>query len=119
MPDETLIEIRIFKGKNKQEPYLKWLKTIKDPSTKARIQYRLRRMEVEDNFGDARSLGQGVYELKFHFGPGYRIYFGSAGRYIVILLCGGDKKSQEADIKTAKALWKEYKEMEDASIKEI
>lgn len=61
------------------------------------------------NFGDTKSLGTGVYELRIHFGPGYRIYYGLEGNKIVILLCAGDKSSQKKDIKKAVTFWEEYK----------
>ncbi len=60
------------------------------------------------NFGSCESLGDGVYELKIDRGPGYRIYFGQHND-VVVLLCGGDKTTQDADIKKAKKLWREYK----------
>ncbi len=60
------------------------------------------------NYGDDKSLKDGVYELRFTFGPGYRVYFGEDGPYLVVLLCGGDKSSQEKDIETAKAYWEAY-----------
>lgn len=110
MKNKSLIEIRVYEDKNKREPYIKWFKTLKDPVNKARIQQRLRRIEIDGNFGDAKSLGDGVYELRMQFGPGYRVYFGSVKQHLVLLLAGGDKKSQENDIKIAKAYWKNYKE---------
>ena len=61
------------------------------------------------NFGYTRSVGQGVHELKIDYGPGYRVYFGQDGTKLVILLCGGDKRTQNADIKAAKAYWAAYK----------
>lgn len=62
------------------------------------------------NLGDSKSVGQGVYELKVHFGPGYRIYYGLDGEKLVLLLCGGDKKTQKKDIEKAKAFWENYKD---------
>jgi len=62
------------------------------------------------NYGDYKPLGDGICELKFDFGPGYRIYFAEDGDVIVILLCGGDKNSQVQDIKTAKMYWQELLE---------
>ena len=67
------------------------------------------RVEI-GNYGDYKPLGDGVYELKLHFGSGYRVYFAEDGYIIVILLCGGDKSSQSKDIEVAKAYWKELLE---------
>ena len=74
-----------------------------------RMQARLEKLE-EGNFGDYKSVGEGVFELRFHFGSGYRIYFAQIGNAIVLLLCDGDKSSQTGDIERAKAYWREYKE---------
>ena len=63
-----------------------------------------------ENFGDRKSVGDGVWELRLAFGPGYRIYYGEVDNTIVLLLCGGDKSSQRRDIERAKNYWKEYKE---------
>ena len=65
---------------------------------------------AEGNFGNSRSVGSGVYELRLHFGSGYRIYFGEVGDTVVLLLCGGDKSSQARDIRRAKTYWLDYKE---------
>ena len=72
----------------------------------AKLLVRLKRVK-NGNFGDHRSVGDGVVELRIDFGPGYRIYLGQDGDR-VILLCGGTKRSQEEDIKTAKKYWKDY-----------
>ncbi len=64
--------------------------------------------------GDHRPLDGGVYELKIDWGPGYRVYFGKAGQTIVLLLCGGDKRTQQQDIKTAKAYFKEYQDAQES-----
>ena len=90
------------------EPFSDWLNGLRDKAAAARIRVRLRRLEAE-NFGDCEPVGDGVSELRIHVGPGYRVYFGRNGRLCVILLCGGDKSSQGADIKLAKALWAEWK----------
>jgi putative addiction module killer protein len=64
---------------------------------------RVRRLAF-GNFGDLRSVGEGVSEMRIHYGPGYRVYFAQRGMTVVILLCGGDKSTQERDIRTAKAM---------------
>ena len=65
---------------------------------------------VLGNFGDYRTVGGGVFELRIHFGAGYRVYFGEIDNTIVLLLCGGDKSSQTRDIERAKNYWLEYKD---------
>lgn len=82
---------------------------MKDTKAQVKIDIRIARLRL-GNFGDAKSVAQGVYELRVHFGPGYRIYYGLEGDKIVLLLCGGEKKTQKKDIKKAKAFWKDYKE---------
>jgi len=90
-------------------PFEAWVNGLKDPVTRHRIKTRLDRVE-KGNFGDHRSVGKGVLELRFDFGAGYRIYFVEEGDVIVILLCGGDKSNQVNDIKTAKTYWQELLE---------
>lgn len=84
-----------------------WLESL-ELSIKARVQARLFRVE-NGNFGDCKSLGDGVYELRFIVKTGYRVYFGKEQNKIVLLLIGGDKSSQLKDIKKAKELWLENK----------
>jgi putative addiction module killer protein len=83
-----------------------WLDNVKDERASARIVTRIRRMEI-GNAGDVRSVGEGVSEIRIDYGPGYRVYFTRRGRTLVILLCGGDKKSQRKDIALAKRMAKE------------
>lgn len=78
-----------------------------DPIIQARIDVRLDRVRL-GNFGDRKSIEKGIFELRFKFGAGYRIYFGLDGNQLVILLAGGSKKTQTKDIKTARRLWKMY-----------
>lgn len=84
-----------------------WLKDLKDQQSKAQIIRRLKRLEIYGNFGDYSSVGEDVSELRIHSGPGYRIYYTRRGDQVIILLCGGDKGSQDSDIRVAKALAKE------------
>jgi putative addiction module killer protein len=86
--------------------YSRWFAKLHDPSAKARIDIRVRRVAL-GNFGDVKSVGQGVQELRVDYGPGYRIYFARHGDVVVILLCGGDKRTQDADIRRAQDLAKE------------
>lgn len=90
-----------------REPYTEWFRRLRDPQGKARIEIRLRRLATGLH-GDYAPVGEGVKELRMFFGPGYRIYFGEEADNVVVLLCGGDKSTQEQDIQTAKAYWKEY-----------
>lgn len=92
-----VIEVR------KTEIFDAWFKNLVDKRAKARIQARIDRMET-GNFGDTRSIGKGVRELRIHHGPGYRVYFTQRGPVIVILLCGGEKRTQRADISKAQGL---------------
>lgn len=102
-------QIQLYQDHSGREPYSDWLKSLKDPIVRARIRKRISRVE-EGNLGDLEPVGEGVFELKLHFGPGYRIYFGDFGNQLLILICGGDKSSQAEDIRKAKNLWKELKE---------
>lgn len=83
--------------------YTKWYVKLKDIVAKARIAVRIRRMQL-GNFGDAKSVGSGVFELRFDFGPGYRVYYTERHGEIVVLLAGGDKSTQKQDIEKAKEL---------------
>jgi putative addiction module killer protein len=88
-------------------PYQEWFDSLTDRLVKAAVLARVNRLRL-GTFGDWESVGDGVSELRIHFGAGYRIYFGRHGQEVVILLAGGDKRSQDADIKTAKRYWKDY-----------
>lgn len=86
--------------------FLKWFKGLNDQRAKARIQVRIDRME-RGNLGDVAPVGEGVSELRIFYGPGYRIYFVQRSSVLIILLSGGDKRSQSADIVKAKDLAKQ------------
>lgn len=101
-------QIRIYRLPQGRVPFLEWLRALKDHQARQRIQARIARVRL-GNIGDAHSVGEGVKELKVDYGPGYRVYFGQEGNDIVILLCGGDKSTQNADIKTARQYWINYK----------
>jgi len=85
-----------------------WLTKLKDTQAKAKIAGRVQRL-AHGLAGDVEPVGEGVSELRVHFGPGYRVYFVKHGAAVIVLLCGGDKSSQARDIKAAKALAKQWK----------
>lgn len=85
----------------------KWFKSLRDSQAKARIDARIRRLSL-GNSGDAKPLRDGVSELKIDHGPGYRVYFTQRGALVVLLLCGGDKRTQDKDIERAINLAKEW-----------
>ncbi|MCL2622703.1 MAG: type II toxin-antitoxin system RelE/ParE family toxin [Planctomycetaceae bacterium] len=84
----------------------KWLKNLADTVGKFKIDARIRRLE-EGLFGDVKHVGGGVFEMRVHHGPGYRVYYSRMGDQIIILLCGGDKSTQRSDIANAKKMVKE------------
>lgn len=86
------------------EAFAKWLKALRDPIGRRGIIRRLARIVSTDNFGDHAGIGDGVSELRIDAGPGYRIYYTIRGERVVLLLCGGDKDSQERDIRRAKEM---------------
>ena len=84
----------------KTETFVQWLDELRDVRGRARVQVRIERLAA-GNAGDVEPVGEGVSELRIDCGPGYRVYFKKHGREVVILLAGGDKRTQSADIKTA------------------
>ena len=92
-----MIEIR------QTDAYARWFSDLRDRAARLRIDVRIRRLSL-GNPGDVRSVGEGVSELRHDFGPGYRIYFAQRGAVLIVLLAGGDKSTQERDIRLAKAL---------------
>src|SRR6266853_5522011 len=91
-----------------RSPFAEWFDDL-DSVTAARVDRYVRRLEA-GNFGAAKSLRDGVFELRLDFGPGYRVYYGREGRTIIILLGGGSKRRQDADIAAAIARWRGYKQ---------
>ena len=102
-------EIRVYKTSSGKEPFEDWLASIKDKITKARVQRRIDRLSLGHE-GDCKSVGKGIYELRLMFGAGYRIYYGKLGDLVIVLLLGGDKSSQEENIKKAQVYWHEVQE---------
>ena len=89
--------------------YAKWFTGLRDRVARARIDIRIRRLSF-GNAGDAKPVGDGVSELRVDHGPGYRVYFIRRGEVVIVLLAGGDKSSQDEDIRNAKALARDLKE---------
>lgn len=101
-------KIEAYKTKEGQCPFKEWIESLKDARARNKIRKRLDRVEM-GNLGDWNSVGESVYELKINYGPGYRIYFGQEGQRLVILLCGGDKNSQQKDISKAREYWIDWR----------
>ena len=100
-------QVIVYADESGREPFTQWLYGLRDVVGRRRILARLSRL-AQGNLGDCSPVGEGVSELRMFFGSGYRVYFGEQGRYLVVLLSGGDKSSQSEDIEQAKAYWKEY-----------
>jgi putative addiction module killer protein len=116
-----VIEIRQYIDRLGRNRFERWFDSL-DNGTQSRVVVSLDRLE-RGNFSAAKGEGEGVFELRLDFGPAYRIYFGKDGERLVILLGGGSKKRQQADIERARALWHEYKarkrETNDATDKKL
>ena len=92
-----------------QDPYQEWLDGLRDRSARVAIQRRVDRLTL-GNFGDHKACRDGVWELRVDFGPGYRIYYSQSGKEIVLLLCGGSKRTQVTDIDLAVDYWRDYQQ---------
>ena len=104
---ENPFEIKEF-IESGNSPFADWFDSL-DPVSAARIDRYIRRLEA-GNFGAAKALNEGVFELRLDFGPGYRVYYGRDGKTIIILLGGGSKRRQSADIAAAIERWKRFKQ---------
>ena len=98
---------RNYRNAADKSPFREWIRHEIDGGARNRINARIRRIEENGNYGDCEPVGSGVFELRFDFGPGYRVYFGIDANEI-ILLCGGDKGTQTRDIKISKDCWEDY-----------
>jgi putative addiction module killer protein len=105
---EFSYEIDYFVSGDGGKPFKEWLDRLRDVRGRAKIRIRLDRVRL-GNFGDSRTVGEGVHELRIDYGPGYRLYFGQEGSRLILLLLGGDKSSQKKDIVRAKSFWRDYK----------
>ena len=100
-------ELLYYQTRDARLPCREWLETVTDAVAYAAIQSRMDRLR-RGLFGDSEPVGEGVRELRIDTGPGYRVYYARPGKQIVLLLCGGDKRRQTADIKRAKVYWSDY-----------
>jgi putative addiction module killer protein len=103
-----VFELLRYRAANGCEPFTEWIESIQDKQVQARVLIRLRRLK-SGLFGDCESVGEGILELRERHGAGIRIYFGRHGGTIVILLCGGTKRTQVGDIKAARECWNDWK----------
>lgn len=102
------MELRYYQTAFGEQPFVDWLADLKDSQARTRIQARLARVAV-GNLGDVEPVGEGVMELRIDWGPGYRVYFARVGQVVILLLCGGDKRTQRKDIDRAKGYFEDYK----------
>ncbi len=103
-----IYELNIYKPHDGKAPFEKWFSSLKDKKTKQIIQARIDRA-VLGNLGDIKALGEDVFEFRINFGPGFRVYFSIQGQKILLLLVGGDKRTQLKDIEKAKMYLKDWK----------
>ncbi|HEY9701218.1 MAG TPA: type II toxin-antitoxin system RelE/ParE family toxin [Allocoleopsis sp.] len=101
-------EIKYYATNEGKIPFDEWFKSLTDINAQARITLRLERVKL-GNLGDSKFVGDGVFELSVDYGQGYRIYFSQIGSTIILLLCGGDKRTQAKDISKAQSYWKHYR----------
>jgi putative addiction module killer protein len=104
-----MMEILRYVTQSGNDVFGEWLVELGDDRAAAQIAVRINRLAA-GNFGDCKSLRDGVWELRIDWGPGYRVYYAMAGKTCVLLLCGGDKRKQAADVKRAVEYWNDYKQ---------
>lgn len=103
----TSKRVIVYATSEGKEPFTDWLNRLQDAMVRKRILVRVSRLQ-KGNYGDYKIIGEGIKEARMFFGSGYRVYFGERGNDLIILLCGGDKSSQNKDIEKAKKYWQEY-----------
>jgi putative addiction module killer protein len=107
-------ELTIYETDDGDAPFSSWLDSLRDREARARIRKRLDRVAL-GNLGDYRSVGEGVFEFRIDYGPGYRVYFAQIEVLVLLLLCGGDKSTQDRDIQKAKQFWSNFNQRENAN----
>ena len=102
-----MYEIRHYLSADKNDIFLDWMRKLRDMSARVAIDRRVNRVEL-GNFGDHKFCRDGVWELRIDVGPGYRVYYAVTGKEVLLLLCGGDKRMQDADINRACGYWQDW-----------
>jgi len=102
-----MFEVRNYLTAEGHDPYAHWLMALNDRQARARVVVCVGRM-ASGNWGDVKSVGAGVWEARIDWGPGYRIYYAQAGQRLILLLLGGDKRTQQADIEQAQQYWADW-----------
>ena len=102
-----MYDIQTYRTDDDVEPYVAWLGALPDRQAKARIVVRINRM-AGGNLGDVKPVGDGVWEARIDHGPGYRLYYAHAGHRLILLLIGGDKRTQKSDITKAHGYWNHW-----------
>jgi putative addiction module killer protein len=100
--------VEYYETADGKAPFREWFAALRDRKAQARIDARLARVQL-GNLGQCEPVGEGVMELKIDYGPGYRVYFSQVSTVLVLLLCGGDKRTQQRDIETARNYWADYR----------
>lgn len=103
--------VRTYITPDGREPFEEWLDSLKDKTTESKVHDRLLRLR-RGNFGDCKHLRGGLYELRIHYGAGYRVYFGDVDGEMMMLLWGGSKRTQQRDIQRARDYWEEFRSRE-------
>lgn len=104
-----MVEVRHYVTASGRNVFAEWLDSLRDAKAEARIAARIARLTA-GNFGDCKPLKDGVWEMRIDWGPGYRVYYAMVGRTCLLLLCGGDKRKQSADIRRAIEFWDDYRQ---------
>ncbi|MDP2064531.1 MAG: type II toxin-antitoxin system RelE/ParE family toxin [Burkholderiaceae bacterium] len=109
-----MFDVQSYLSPEGVDPYAQWLSGLADRQARARVLVRVLRMAA-GNFGDFKPLQDGVWELRIDHGPGYRVYYAQAGKRLILLLAGGDKRKQQADIATAIERWNDWQHRRKAT----